>query len=281
MITIQHLSSNTRNLSKAFTFAGTDSKTTITRTGEDPSRFANPPPSLPNTLDLASTSTEFFKSLVNQRPFWEDQKNLLIRALQRQSGTELLSAPKVTVNDGGTANITVAQEFRYPEQYDPGEISQSGTGFTGAVPNSFTERNVGVELSVTPQVVNDTITLHLEPTVTEFEGFVEYGGNSVVIGEKQQGNFGGGGGGFGGGQGFGGFGQGEQVVIVQPSGIYQPIFSSDQVVTDVSIYDGATVLIGGLTREEVKTVKDKVPILGNIPGLGRLFPIGGRIVPEA
>ena len=102
-------------------------------------------------------------------------------------------------------------------------------------------------MAVTPQVVNDTITLHLEPTVTEFEGFVEYGGNSVVIGGgQQQGGFGGGpGGGFGGG-GFGGFGgTGEQVVIVQPSGIYQPIFSVRRVVTDVSIYDGATVVIGG------------------------------------
>ena len=270
--------SGTRNLSQAFSYAGNDSKTTITRTGEEPLEFANPPPSLPNTLDLASTSKEFFKSLGKSTSILGGPEvNLLIRALQRQSGTELLSAPKVTVNDGGTANITVAQEFRYPENYDPGEISQNGSGFTGAVPNSFTERNVGVELAVTPQVANDTITLHLEPTVTEFEGFVEYGGNSVVIGGgQQQGNFGGGGGGFGGGQGFGGFGGGEQVVIVQPSGIYQPIFSVRRVVTDVSIYDGATVLIGGLTREEVKTVKDKVPILGNIPGLGRLFRSEGE-----
>ena len=267
--------SGTRKLAQAFSYAGNDSKTTITRSGEEPLEFANPPPSLPNTLDLASTSKEFFKSLGKSTSILGGPEvNLMIRALQRQSGTELLSAPKVTVNDGGTANITVAQEFRYPENYDPGEISQNGSGFTGAVPNSFTERNVGVELSVTPQVVNDTITLHLEPTVTEFEGFVEYGGNSVVIGGgQQQGGGGGGLGGFGGG--FGG-GSSEQVVIVQPSGIYQPIFSVRRVVTDVSIYDGATVLIGGLTREEVKTVKDKVPVLGNIPGIGRLFRSEGE-----
>ena len=120
--------------------------------------------------------------------------------------------------------------------------------------------------------------MHLEPTVTEFEGFVEYGGNSVVIGGGNQGNNNGNQGnqgGFGGNQGnFGG--SQEQVVIVQPSGIYQPIFSVRRVVTDVTIYDGATVMIGGLTREEVKSVQDKVPILGNIPGIGRLFRSEGE-----
>ena len=87
------------------------------------------------------------------------------------------------------------------------------------------------------------------------------------------------GGGFGGG-GFGGFGGGEQVVIVQPSGIYQPIFSVRRVVTDVSIYDGATVVIGGLTREEVKTVKDMVPILGKHPILWPSIPFRGGVLHE-
>ena len=41
-------------------------------------------------------------------------------------------------------------------------------------------------------------------------------------------------------------------------------FSVNEVDTQVSIFDGATVIIGGLTREEVKTVNDKIPVLGNI-----------------
>ena len=50
-----------------------------------------------------------------------------------------------------------------------------------------------------------------------------------------------------------------------------PIFSVRKVNTTVTIFDGATVIIGGLTREEVKTVNDKIPVLGNIPLIGRLF----------
>ena len=283
------LTPNTRGLSDAFSYTSNSSKTTISRGSAsdgtaDVQEYDNSPPNLPNTLDLAINSGQFLKTMSNLAEgsstiFGAAQVNLIIKALQRRAGTELLSAPKVTVNDQGTANITVAQEFRYPENYDPGEISQNGSGFTGATPNSFTERNVGVELSVTPQVqANDTISMHLEPTVTEFEGFVEYGGNSVVIGGGNQGNVGGNqgnqGNNFGGNQGFGG--SQDQVVIVQPSGIYQPIFSVRRVVTDVTIYDGATVMIGGLTREEVKSVRDKVPILGNIPGIGRLFRSEGE-----
>ena len=45
-----------------------------------------------------------------------------------------------------------------------------------------------------------------------------------------------------------------------------PIFSVRKVETQVTIFDGATVIIGGLTREEVKTVNDKVPVGVRITG---------------
>jgi len=41
--------------------------------------------------------------------------------------------------------------------------------------------------------------------------------------------------------------------------------------TQLSVYNGATVVIGGLITEERKTMEDKVPLLGDIPYLGRLF----------
>jgi len=65
--------------------------------------------------------------------------------------------------------------------------------------------------------------------------------------------------------------EGTPPLIIQPSGILMPIFSVRKVKTSVNIFDGATVIIGGLTREEVKTVNDKIPVLGNIPLVGRLF----------
>lgn len=188
--------------------------------------------------------------------------NAVIRALSQRSGTELLSAPKLTVLSGNPATITVAQELRYPQSY--GQVqSQVGTGsasgggsagvtITAGTPQEFTTRNVGVELRVTPTVEEDdySISLDLNPKVTEFEGFVEYGGQSVAV-------------------------SGSTTVTV-PSGFYQPIFAIREVTTKVTIWDGATLVMGGLTREDTRKTNDKVPVVGNLPVLGRLFRSSGE-----
>ena len=72
---------STRNLSNAFTYAGNNSRTTITRTGEEPMEFTSAAPALPNTLDYASTSKEFFKSLGKTASILGGAEvNLLVRA---------------------------------------------------------------------------------------------------------------------------------------------------------------------------------------------------------
>ena len=44
-----------------------------------------------------------------------------------------------------------------------------------------------------------------------------------------------------------------------------------QVVTSCIVWDGQTVVLGGLITESVIRQKDKVPFLGDLPGVGRLF----------
>jgi general secretion pathway protein D len=185
-----------------------------------------------------------------------------IRALSQKKGVDLMSAPKVTVLSGNPANIVVAQELRYPQSYGEtrSEVgSSSGNGSSGAgvtitagTPQDFTVRNVGVELKVTPTVEEDdySISLDLNPKVTEFEGFVEYGGQSVAISSG--------------------------TTVTVPSGVFQPIFSVREITSKVTVWDGATIVMGGLTREEVKKVSDKVPILGDIPFIGRAFQSKGE-----
>src|SRR5206468_7667583 len=50
-----------------------------------------------------------------------------------------------------------------------------------------------------------------------------------------------------------------------------PIFRSRQVVTSCNVWDGQTVVLGGLLSENVTKHKDKVPVFGDLPFLGRLF----------
>ncbi len=233
----------------------------------DSQTFSNAPPTITSLIDIAGDVTDatFTKAGIIGLGRTNDL-NLAIRALSRKTGTDLMSAPKVTVLSGKRATITVAQELRYPESYgDIESTASSGRGgggdnnsssgaaisITAGTPEDFVMRNVGVELAVTPNVENDdTISLMLEPRVTEFEGFVEYGGPSIAT--------------------TGG------TTVTVPAGFYQPIFSVREIATEVTIFDGATLVMGGLTRDEVKSVSDKVPVLGDIPGLGRLFRSEGE-----
>jgi general secretion pathway protein D len=228
--------------------------TTSTSAGSQTVPFNSP--SIPGTVALATGASPLaaIAGFVG-----EFNVNAVVRALSQKQGTDLLSSPKVTVLSGNPANITVAQEMRYPQSYGEiqSQVSSGGAGGTGVTitagtPQEFTTRNVGVELKVTPTVEEDdySISLDLNPRVTEFEGFVEYGGPSVAI-------------------------SGGTSVTVPP-GFYQPIFSIRDIATKVTIWDGATLVMGGLTREEVKKVNDKVPFFGDIPLIGRLFRSKGE-----
>lgn len=54
-----------------------------------------------------------------------------------------------------------------------------------------------------------------------------------------------------------------------------PDKSTNTIVSNVTIPDGSLFIIGGLARENESTVVDKVPFLGDLPFLGRLFQSRG------
>ncbi len=207
--------------------------------------------------------------------FTDPQFQVVIHALNQKKGVDLLSAPRVTTKSGQRAVIEIIREFRYPTEFDPPQIPQTfgGTGgvllgaaggalgtsnnsfpVTPTTPTAFETRNTGVTLEVEPVVGPDgiTIDLNLVPQVVEFEGFINYGSpiqttsTNIITGVQS-------------------------IQIITPNVINQPIFSTRKVTTSVSVFDGATVMLGGLIREDVQKVEDKVPILGDIPILGRLF----------
>ena len=203
--------------------------------------------------------------------FTDPQFQVVIRALNQKKGVDLLSSPRVTTKSGQRAVVEVIEEFRYPTEFQPPQIPQT-VGATGAVgvvgggsssssfpvtpttPTAFETRNTGVTLEVEPAIGPDnfTIDLNLVPQVVEFEGFINYGSpiqttsTNPITGVST-------------------------TNIITPNVINQPIFSTRKVTTSVSVFDGSTVVLGGLIREDVQKVEDKVPLLGDVPILGRLF----------
>ena len=198
--------------------------------------------------------------------FTDPQFQLVIRALNQKKGVDLLSAPKVTTKSGQRAVIEIVREFRYPTAFTPPQVPSinGGTGGTGTVvievvtpttPQSFETRNTGVTLEVEPVVGPDgvTIDLNLVPQVVEFEGFINYGNPIFGINPNTIG------------------GVAVPQILLTNNVINQPIFSTRKITTSVSVWDGQTVVLGGLMREDVQKTEDRVPIIGDLPLLGRLF----------
>ncbi len=183
---------------------------------------------------------------------------LVIQALSQHGGTDLLSAPRVTTRSGVNAQIQVVREIIYPTEFETQEAQDNtfnggGTGGSQVImatppliyPGTFETREVGVILNVTPTVGPDgyTIDLTMVPEVAELVDWIQYGyiQNGVLV-----------------------------------ANIPQPVFASRNVTTSIVIWDGQTVVMGGLIREDLVKVNDKVPILGDIPLLGRLFRSEGQ-----
>ena len=173
---------------------------------------------------------------------------MVIQALSQHGGSDLLSAPRVTTRSGVNAQIQVVREIIYPMEFDSEIITIDQENEVGntwqqlaavSTPGDFQTRETGVILNVTPTVGPDgyTIDLVMAPEVCELSDWIQYGG---AVGDYY---------------------------FNQP----MPVFTSRNVTTSLVIWDGQTVVMGGLIREELVTVKDKIPILGDIPLLGWLF----------
>jgi len=196
--------------------------------------------------------------------FTNPQFQLIIRALSQKKGVDLMSAPKVTTKSGNKAVIKVVRTFPYPTQFNPPQAgtssgdTQAGLNLQGtstpSTPSTYEKRDLGVTLEVEPVIGSDnyTIDLNMSPEVVDFEGFINYGSPILSpIYDIFTGTW--------------------SNLILTDNVINQPIFSTRKVTTSVSIWDGQTVALGGLIREDVQKVQDKVPILGDIPLAGRLF----------
>ncbi len=180
------------------------------------------------------------------------QFNTIIRAIEQKDSSDVLSAPKVTTISGQTAILKVIDTRKFPESYSEPEIQfsteTSGGGQTGSnikppTPQFGAETEIGVILTVTPTVSSDgySIDLDLQPEVVQFLGFDNYDVVQTLEGQN----------------------------VTTP--IQIPVISKRKISTKVIVWDGETVVLGGMITENVQKVEDKIPFLGDLPVLGRLF----------
>jgi general secretion pathway protein D len=220
----------------------------------------------PNSIDqLISPEATILNQLsINPIIFGHSQLQFIISALAQKKSFDLLSEPAVLTKSGERGVLEAVRVFPYPISFDPPQLvtqtTNGGTTVTtstsytpptviATTPTDFKRRNVGVRLVIQPQVTadNKTIDLSLFPEVTDFEGFINYGSEIFVANPD-----------------------GTQSLL-SPNQINQPVFNTRRINTKVLIRDGSTVVLGGLIRDDVQNVNDRVPFLGDLPLVGRLF----------
>ena len=233
--------------------------------------------------------------------------SMILHMLSQRSDTDLLSAPKVLTGPGKEATMKVVTEYIYPTEYDVqltasgGGSSSGSSGSSGGSseilavvePENFTMREVGVILQVTPELSQggQLINLHLHPQVVSDPTWKNYGMRIPKSSNSQYDTF------------------GSVSAIIEKLGSFlpdgvdkyndmvvnaamtsidrinnndgalsyydapmeQPFFKTRSIETDITIANGATVVMGGLITEERKSMEDKIPYLGDLPWLGRFF----------
>ena len=199
------------------------------------------------------------------------QFSSLISAISQKNSANVLANPSLVLKRGQQGKLSAIQEFKYVKEYsDPqSSIAQIVLAGGATIPGPETVLGsypsqisdvvpIGVELGVKPDVIgSDRVLLELQPTFQDFEGNINYGANiySVYASRPNPPVL-----------------AATNPVLIITNVINQPVFVKREVkLAPIEVSDGYTLLLGGLLREDIQNVDEKVPLLGDLPVFGRMF----------
>jgi len=150
---------------------------------------------------------------------------VLLKALNGDAATNILSTPSILTLDNQEASIVVGQNVPFVT----GSYSSTGDTTTPTNPFQTIEReDVGLTLKVKPQInEGDSITMEIEQEVSNIASTAQNASDLITNTRKLN--------------------------------------------TTVQVRDSQLIVLGGLTDETVRDSLQKVPGLGDIPLLGKLF----------
>lgn len=207
-------------------------------------------------------------------PFGDPQAQMAIRAINQDKTVTFTNQPTTVTQPGQRSVIEVYRHFPYPTEYDPPEIPQTFVQERGqdivlidpatqtifvfpgqepentfpvtpAHPTAFDARNVGTRMEVEPTIDPDgfTVTLNLSVEFSQFEGFINYG-TPITTSDG---------------------------VVLTDNRILQPLFKTSRLAQPVHVQDGSNFVIGGIMNDDAEWTQDKVPVLGDVPVVGKFF----------
>jgi len=199
------------------------------------------------------------------------QFSSLITAISQKNSANVLANPSLVLKRGQQGKLSSIQEFKYVKEYsDPqssiaqvvvlgGATVPGPETVLGSFPSQISDVvPIGVELGVKPDVIGtDRVLLELQPTFQDFEGNINYGTQIYSIYASRP---------------LAGIPPNPVQQLILTNVINQPVFvKRDVKLAPIEVSDGYTLLLGGLLREDIQNVDEKIPLLGDLPVLGRMF----------
>lgn len=179
--------------------------------------------------------------------------DVIVHAMDRSGKAEILSAPKVIATSGQPALIRMVREQYFPTSWTEPEVTVGDNlvQVTPSYPELGEGTDLGIRLEVTATVSpnNYTISLNLHPQIREQIDWTNYSYTISVTNTV--------------------IGGGPPMTI--PATLKMPIFSLRDVTTNVKVYDGETLVLGGMIRDTILKVDDRLSGFGDVPLVGRLF----------
>ena len=179
--------------------------------------------------------------------------DVVVHAMDQSGKAEILSAPKVIATSGQPALMRMVRQEYFPESWNEPvvTIGDNLVQITPAYPELGEGTDLGITLEVTATVSpnNYTISLNLHPQIREMINWQDYPYTIIITNTST------------------GVATTQQVT----QNLKMPIFSLRDVVTNVKVYDGETLILGGMIRDNIAKSDDRLSGIGDVPLVGRLF----------
>lgn len=164
----------------------------------------------------------------------------LINFLKTYGDVEVLSNPKILTLSNQPAVINVGQQLSY--LYQNGSIASSDTQTAATTTNTLGSVFVGLTLNIIPEVTEDGyIIMRINPITSELLNENELSTSTT------------------------------STTTTQTQRTMPPDTRVKQMTSIVKVKDAQKVLIGGLIEKKISKDNTKVPVVGDVPLLGRLF----------
>ncbi len=236
---------------------------------------------------------QYSPAIFGIRGVWDSvDVTVMMRGLSQCKGVDILHNPRLIFSPGAEEQVVFANvhELFFPETWEAPQVqsmniggnnnynnnnnnnnygsSSSGASVaSGAVPSDFvrygmtedTIGGIGTILQVHNAELSEDgrfVTLALTATTNEFEGFINWG--TPINTALWSGN--------------------DKIEYFQlnPNYILQPMIRRYVENTKVTVVPGSVIVLGGLKEASVVRFEDKVPVLGDLPLVGRLFRSEGE-----